>query len=429
MKTPFDDDTFVPDEESWVEPETQAELARLRKVKVHEPMDEALFWQILEKSRDFMYDTYKQEEFLSLYLDRFTLSQIIGFRLTTQKLVFEAYNQKSWYAGSILNEILYDAEEFQSFLYLVISRGKAVYQAFLQNPDSLIDALNDDLELYDFDDFNSAAEMAFQGKADVDLYDIINLDDYAYASKNYPEIEVSWGNDVEADDETTAEQLQAHCPRLYEKYWKDKNNDKVELKQLGKVSEPMDESVFWQIIEKSRDFIYDTFKQEEFIALYLERFSLKEIIGFRLTTQKLIFGAYNQKSWYAGSILNNVLDDVEDFEAFLCLIISRGKAVYQAFLQSPDSLVNEFSEEMDFYDFDHFNEAADTAFDLKADAELSEFIDFKNFAYSSQNYPQIRVPWGDEFYDTNADDQLKLYCPKLYEKFWEDDEDDDDDEY
>jgi hypothetical protein len=203
----------------------------------------------------------------------------------------------------------------------------------------------------------------------------------------------------------------------------------VELKQLGKVSEPMDESVFWQIIEKSRDFIYDTFKQEEFIALYLERFSLKEIIGFRLTTQKLIFGAYNQKSWYAGSILNNVLDDVEDFEAFLCLIISRGKAVYQAFLQSPDSLVNEFSEEMDFYDFDHFNEAADTAFDLKADAELSEFIDFKNFAYSSQNYPQIRVPWGDEFYDTNADDQLKLYCPKLYEKFWEDDEDDDDDEY
>ena len=203
-------------DDDLITPEKQTELRQLGKVNVM--MDETLFWQIIEKSRDFLYDQIKQEEYLSLYLDRFTLKEIIGFRLTTQKLIFETYNAQSWCAGTILNEGFYEAGEFESFLCLVISRGKEVYDAFRQNPDSLMSDLSKDMEFYNFDDFHSAPEMAFYGHVYIDMDGFVDLEGFTYSSNNYPELMVPWGeNFYDIDD--PKKMLKANCPQLFDKYW------------------------------------------------------------------------------------------------------------------------------------------------------------------------------------------------------------------
>ena len=106
-------------------------------VKTAEMMDEEQYWKIVQKSLKNATDEEEQEESLVAQLEKLKPHDIVGFRLRTDKLLFDSYTSEMWCAGYIMNGGCSD-DGFEYFRCWVISQGKAVYEAALLNPDSLI---------------------------------------------------------------------------------------------------------------------------------------------------------------------------------------------------------------------------------------------------------------------------------------------------
>ena len=79
--------------------------------------------------------------------------------------------------------------------------------------------------------------------------------------------------------------------------------------------------------------------------------SPKEMIGFRLYTDKLLYDTYNSEMWCAGYIMNEGCSD-DSFEYFRNWVISRGKDTYLKAKENPDYLINEVVDGAEFYDFE-----------------------------------------------------------------------------
>lgn len=131
--------------------------------KTAEMLDEDLYWTIIDKSLKNARNQDDQEQYLISEIGNLTPKQIIGFRLRTDKLLYDTYNSNMWYAGYILNSGCSD-DGFEYFRNWVISRGKTTYYNAKQNPDNLISEVNSELEMYDFESFWYVTLEAFKQK-------------------------------------------------------------------------------------------------------------------------------------------------------------------------------------------------------------------------------------------------------------------------
>ncbi|MEL1240259.1 DUF4240 domain-containing protein [Flavobacterium flavipallidum] len=177
-------------------------------------------------------------------------------------------------------------------------------------------------------------------------------------------------------------------------------------------SEMLDEDNYWKIIDKSLKETNNQEDQEIFLSAELEKLPLKEIIGFRLRTDKLLFDSYTSNLWCANYIISN--GGAEDgFDYFRCWLISRGKEAYYKTLENPDYLVNLVGNEPKTYDFEGFWYVANTAFKNLTYKEAEEYIDYENFKSTDENYPLLEFNW-------NVDDPatMEKICPVLFKKFW-----------
>jgi hypothetical protein len=59
--------------------------------------------------------------------------------------------------------------------------------------------------------------------------------------------------------------------------------------KIEKTSEMLNEDVYWELIENSLKNTNNQEKQEKFLIKELKKLSLKDIIGFRVRTDKLLF--------------------------------------------------------------------------------------------------------------------------------------------
>ncbi|TXJ29063.1 MAG: DUF4240 domain-containing protein [Chitinophagaceae bacterium] len=71
-------------------------------------------------------DQDSQEQFLIKRLQKLTPAEIVGFRLRTDRLLYDTYNAETWCAGYIRNGGCSD-DGFEYFRNWIISRGKEVY--------------------------------------------------------------------------------------------------------------------------------------------------------------------------------------------------------------------------------------------------------------------------------------------------------------
>jgi hypothetical protein len=181
---------------------------------------------------------------------------------------------------------------------------------------------------------------------------------------------------------------------------------------LFKTSEMLDEDFFWKIVQESLVNSSDQDEQEQFLISRLKKLSSKEIIGFRLRTDKLLYDTYNSEMWCAGYIMNGGCSD-DSFEYFRNWIISKGKTVYYDAKNNPDSLISQVEEEADIYDFESFWYVALKAFQQKTGKELYDFMDDDNFKFKEGNYPQIEFAWQKE-----NPESMKAICPRLFDKLW-----------
>ena len=189
-----------------------------------------------------------------------------------------------------------------------------------------------------------------------------------------------------------------------------------ELAELKPTAEMMDEEQFWAIVQTAVDEAGDDEEAYlEVVKRELSKLSLKEMIGFRLRTDKLLYDSYTSEMWCAGYLMNGGCSD-DGFEYFRLWVISRGRKVYEAAMANPDNLIDYIGDddEMDFFEFESFWYVALEAFEEAVDAELYDYVDDDNFKTCEGNYPNFEFNWEED-----EPESMQKLCPRLFEKFWE----------
>ena len=191
-------------------------------------------------------------------------------------------------------------------------------------------------------------------------------------------------------------------------------NEKQNTKEfvLEKTSKPLDEDMFWKIVDTSVKTSKTQDEQESFVIKELEKLDPHEIIGFKLRTNKLLDDVYTSEMWCAGYIINGHCTD-DGFEDFRHWIISRGKDAYYSAKENPDNLLQAIDNEDHICTFEKFWYVALTAFQNKTSKDLYNYIDWDAIA-SEWGYTEVEFNW-----DGEEPDSMRAICPKLFEKFWE----------
>ncbi len=174
-------------------------------------MDEDQYWQLIADSLENSTNESEQQAFLIAELSKLSPEEMIGFRLRTDKLLYDTYTSEMWCAGYIMNSGCSD-DGFEYFRNWVISRGKETYYQGKENPDSLHAEAEADKYDYDFESFWYVALEAFHQRTGKDLYDYIDYEKFTTRESNYPNFEFNW----ESDEPET---MRAICPKLFEKMW------------------------------------------------------------------------------------------------------------------------------------------------------------------------------------------------------------------
>ncbi len=177
--------------------------------KTAEMLDEDMYWSIIAKSLEQTMNQDDQEQFLIKAIRNLTPNQMIGFRLRTDKLLYDTYNSEMWCAGYIMNDGCSD-DGFEYFRNWVISRGKDTYYKAKQNPDNLISEVDEDSEMYTFESFWYVALEAFNQETGKNLYDFIDEENFKTKEGQYPEFEFTW-------QEENPESMKKICPKLFDK--------------------------------------------------------------------------------------------------------------------------------------------------------------------------------------------------------------------
>lgn len=180
---------------------------------------------------------------------------------------------------------------------------------------------------------------------------------------------------------------------------------------IEKSSDMLDETIYWKIVDTSIKGTRNQDEQERVLVKEIEKLTPKEMIGFRLRTDKLLYDTYNSAMWCAGYIMNGGCSD-DGFEYFRNWIISRGKDTYYKAKENPDSLISEVIEGEEYYDFESFWYVALTAFTNKTGKDLYDYIS-DDFKTNEGNYPNFEFTWKEDEPAT-----MKAICPKLFEKMW-----------
>jgi hypothetical protein len=165
--------------------------------------------------------------------------------------------------------------------------------------------------------------------------------------------------------------------------------------QLTKTAEMLEEDLYWTIIDNSLKNTSNQDDQEHYLIKEIGNLTPKQMVGFRLRTDKLLHDTYNSELWCAGYIMNGGCSD-DGFEYFRNWIISRGKETYYSAKQNPDNLIKEVNEHSDIYDFESFWYVALEAFKGKTGKDLYDYIDDENFHTKEGQYPQIEFNWEEE---------------------------------
>lgn len=203
---------------------------------------------------------------------------------------------------------------------------------------------------------------------------------------------------------------------IFDKFFRKKKQAKKESpktynQEIEKTSEMLDETIFWNTVHASLKNTKSQDEQERSLVKEIEKLTPKQMIGFRLRTDKLLYDTYNSKMWCAGYIMNGGCSD-DGFEYFRNWIISRGKATYYKAKENPDTLILEFVEGQEYYEFEGFWYVALTAFENKTGKKLYDYIadDFKT---NEGNYPNFEFTWKEEEPQT-----MEVICPELFKKLW-----------
>lgn len=177
-----------------------------------EMMDEDRYWLIVKHSLQASHNQRTQEEYLINRLVHMSLEDMIGFRLRTDKLLYDSYRAELLCPAIIMNGGCSD-DCFEYFRLWLISRGKETFYATLKDPDILVKEVIPDAPYYEFELFWYVALEAFKFRTGKDLYDFIDYDKFRTREGYYPSLD----RHLDLGD---PKNLQALCPNLFARLWR-----------------------------------------------------------------------------------------------------------------------------------------------------------------------------------------------------------------
>jgi hypothetical protein len=180
--------------------------------KSSEMLSEDSFWALIDNSLTETTNQEDQEIFLVSAIEKLTPQEMIGFRLRTDKLLYDSYNPELWCAAYIVSGGCSDGG-FEYFRCWLISQGKEVFYKVKSNPDALINEVVEGKESYEFEGFWYVAMNAFKNSTGEDLYSYIDYDTFVTNDENYPLLKFNWNPDEPAT-------MGKVCPVLFQKLWK-----------------------------------------------------------------------------------------------------------------------------------------------------------------------------------------------------------------
>lgn len=177
-----------------------------------EMMNEDTYWSIIEKSLKETTNQEDQELLLISELEQLSPQDMVGFRLRTDKLMFDSYTSNLWCADYIISNGVAD-DGFDYFRCWLISRGKETYYKVMENPDYLVNIVGNEPQVYDFEGFWYVSMNAFKNTTNEEIQPYIDYENFKTNDENYPILEFNWN----VDEPKTMEKI---CPVLYQKFWK-----------------------------------------------------------------------------------------------------------------------------------------------------------------------------------------------------------------
>jgi hypothetical protein len=170
-------------------------------------MDEARFWAIIEAGgRKAFADPERQLAAVHQELLKLSPKEIRDFhRLFNQKLA-DAYIWDLWGAAYLINGGCSD-DGFYYFRSWLISRGRAVYEAAVENPDTLAGLTDPEPDDYEFEDLWGASQYAYRELTGEEMPPVEfrwpkkprgrrwDFDDDEHLSRRFPKLAKMYGAD------------------------------------------------------------------------------------------------------------------------------------------------------------------------------------------------------------------------------------------
>lgn len=127
-----------------------------------ETMDNATFWEIIERSRMASPSKGERPDALRAVLEQLSPDEIQSFQESYIAQIYEAYTWPLWGAAYVINGGCSD-DCFDYFRDWLISEGQTVYEAALKDPETLADLPRiDEIEL---EEFRYVADEVYEAKA------------------------------------------------------------------------------------------------------------------------------------------------------------------------------------------------------------------------------------------------------------------------
>ncbi|MBY0227687.1 MAG: DUF4240 domain-containing protein [Gemmataceae bacterium] len=136
-------------------------------------MDDATFWAIIESGgKRALSDPDRQLASVRKRLAKLPPEQIREFHRHVWRKLADAHSWDLWGAAYLINGGCSD-DGFLYFCAWLVSRGRAVYEAAVANPDSLAGLTDTDRDDYEFEDLLS---VAFDAYEDATSEEMVKLD-------------------------------------------------------------------------------------------------------------------------------------------------------------------------------------------------------------------------------------------------------------
>lgn len=125
-------------------------------------MDTTQFWSIIESGGpEALDDPEQQLEAVRRRLGRVRPEELIEFHLLFNQMMDDAYAWDLWGAAYLINGGCSD-DGFAYFRSWLISRGRAVYEGAIRDPDSLAGLVDPERDDYEFEDLWGIAQQVYE---------------------------------------------------------------------------------------------------------------------------------------------------------------------------------------------------------------------------------------------------------------------------